>query len=212
MSTLLKRLDKHFTTCAAAAAGVAAIGTAANAAIVYTALNHVVPNTFDGTYLNVETGAFSDVGSSAPAGWDLNPYGTSTTAISFFQSSTAGTGGATASWVRLTGAAGPSNLTAGTLIGGASTFATSGVSYTTGAGAWAANSTHILGFRFVDSGGNIRYGWMRMSVGANFATRTIIDFAWENTGGSIEAGAVPGPAGLAALAMGAVGIRSRRRK
>lgn len=203
--SLLNRIEKHMSTCAIAAIGAAAVGAIANGAIVYTSFNHVIPNNIDGTYLNVETGAFVDGAGSGVPGWDVNPYGSSTSAISFFSS----TGGG---YVTLS--SGVSNLAAGTVISAASTYVTGAISNTSaGAGIWGGpNTTNIVGFKFVDSTSATRYGWMRIAIGANYGTRTLVDYAWENSGSSIQAGAVPGPAGLAALALGAVGIRSRRRK
>ena len=82
-----------------------------------------------------------------------------------------------------------------------------------------------------DQGGNTFYGWMQLSysVSAQFGGDaafgpevTIHDFAWDDSGAFIPAGqtsdasAVPEPgtfasAGLAALALGAVGLRSWRK-
>ncbi|MCX5639365.1 MAG: hypothetical protein NT059_00915, partial [Planctomycetota bacterium] len=73
------RLSKHFLACAAALTTVASVGTA-NAAVITWNLNQVVPNNIDGLYVNVET---QTTGSAAGlvAGWDINPYGTSTLAM-----------------------------------------------------------------------------------------------------------------------------------
>lgn len=208
MSHLLKRLDKHFTACVAAAAGAAAIGATADAAIVYSGvLNIVVPTTnVDGIYMNVETGQWANLPGSNVPGWDINPYGTSTTTISFW-----GTAGQGNGYVR--GAtSGVGSLAAGTLIGGASIFLTSGSHTTSGGGAWTLNANHLVGFKFLNGANQLRYGWFKMSVGANYGVRSIVEYAYDDTGAGITAGTVPGPAGLAVLALGAVGIRSRRRK
>ena len=106
---------------------------------------------------------------------------------------------------------GVASLAAGTSISGSSTY-TSGAYTSTGAGAWTLNAANIVGFRFVNAASQVRYGWMRIQVGATVTTRSFVDYAYEDTGAAINAGAVPGPAGLAALALGAMGIRGRRRK
>lgn len=205
MSTLLKRLDKHFVTCAAAAAGVAA---GAQAAIVWSgAVNINIPSDTFGVYLNVVNGATSNSGSLS--GWDLNCW--SGSALNFFSSTSSGQTQATGMVGTGTVA---SNLAAGTLISGASTFTTNvGTQTTTGLNLNSSNN--IFGFKFYDeTAAAYRYGWVRISLGATAGgqPRSIVEYAYENTGAGIQAGAVPGPAGLAALAMGAVGIRSRRRK
>lgn len=205
MSTLLKRLDKHFVTCAAAAAGVAA---GAQAAIVWSGIVNInVPSSSSGVYLNVVNGATG--ASSSLSGWDLNPW--SSSALNFFSSTTSGQTVATGMMGSGTVA---NNLAAGTLISGASTFTTNvGTQTTTGLNLNSSNN--LFGFKFWDeTAGAFRYGWVRVSLGATAGgqPRSIVEYAYENTGAGIQAGAVPGPAGLAALAMGAVGIRSRRRK
>ncbi|MFO0962695.1 MAG: hypothetical protein U0625_07275 [Phycisphaerales bacterium] len=202
--SLLNRIEKHMTTCAIAAVGAAAVASAANAAIVYTSFNHVIPANTDGTYLNIETGAFVDGPGSGVPGWDVNPW--SGTTLNFFNPS--GIPGTNAYVTLGTGVA---SLAAGTSISGSSTY-TSGAYTSTGAGAWTLNAANIVGFRFVNAASQVRYGWMRIQVGATVTTRSFVDYAYEDTGAAINAGAVPGPAGLAALALGAMGIRGRRRK
>lgn len=206
MSSLLKRLDKHFAV--AAVTGVAAIGASANAAIVWSGIVNInIPSTTSGVYLNVvngQTGA-----SSALAGWDINPW--SSSALSFFSSTTSGQTVATGMMGTGTVA---NNLAQGTLISGASTFTTNvGVQTTTGLNLNSSNN--LFGFKFWHEGAAaFRYGWVRISLGASAGVqpRSIVEYAYEDTGAGLEAGVVPGPAGLAALALGAVGLRNRRRK
>lgn len=96
------------------------------------------------------------------------------------------------------------------------------------AGGWSltADDTPVrgyLGFEMSDGGSGVYYGWFDISVsrnglqrGVSKITMTIHGWAYDDTGGSILAGqttatAVPGGAGLAALAFGAAGLRGRRR-
>ena len=82
------------------------------------------------------------------------------------------------------------------------------------------STTGYLGFRF-QSSGNWLYGWMEIEVFKDLANQNSISirvngWAYDNTGASVLAGvggasAVPGGAGLAALAFGAAGLRGRRR-
>jgi len=84
-------------------------------------------------------------------------------------------------------------------------------------GAWATQdgeaSRGYLGFaQFNDETGEIGYGWM--DIGWDGEIITIYDWAF-NEDGSIHVGAissVPAGSGLAALAMGAAGLRRRRKR
>ena len=70
----------------------------------------------------------------------------------------------------------------------------------------------FAGFFIGDGEGSEGYGWI--DIGFDGETLTIYDWAY-NTNGSLAAGsttAVPGGAGLAALAMGAAGLRRRRKR
>jgi len=77
----------------------------------------------------------------------------------------------------------------------------------------------FVGFRF-DNGGNDNFGyfdveWSRTGVGqGSTLTLTIHGWAYDNSGAAITIGGatpIPGGTGLAALAIGAVGLRGRRR-
>lgn len=70
-----------------------------------------------------------------------------------------------------------------------------------------------LGFKFV-SGGTTLYGWALVNL--TMSSITIDQWAYEDSGVGIHLGAIPEPrdsvARLAALALGAAGLRSWRRK
>jgi hypothetical protein len=77
----------------------------------------------------------------------------------------------------------------------------------------------FVGFRF-DNGGTDNFGyfdveWSRDGVGqGSTLTVTIHGWAYDNSGAAITIGGatpIPGGTGLAALAIGAVGLRGRRR-
>lgn len=73
-------------------------------------------------------------------------------------------------------------------------------------------SNAYLGLSFA-SGANLYYGWVRVSVNNAAGTFVVHDWAYENNGGGIAAGAVPAPGPLALLAAGAAGLsRLRGRK
>jgi hypothetical protein len=197
---LSNRLVKHFGAAAAAATLVGA----ANAAIVTWNCNLVVPNNIDGLYLNVETQVFGSVASMVP-GWDLNPYGTSTTSMSWFGAAAPsgcvtglGQGGTTVA---------VASLSAGTVVDAASTFGNTASS--TSAGGWVLNAANYFGFRFLGGDGLTHYGCGKMTMGATMGVRTLDFVCFESTA---NAGitVIPAPGAIALL--GLVGLTGRRRR
>ena len=145
------------------------------------------------------------------AGWDFNPYGTA--ALSFYWQPTPATshGGVAAT------ATGPFlDLAPGTTISGASTFSAA-IAAATGSPFQTAG-THILGFRFFNEATSaINFGYLTIMNGANGFPATILSYSYENNGGAITVPAVPEPAtnallAVAALALGALGVRAWRRQ
>ena len=199
------RLTNHF---AVAAAAVSCAGVAHGTVIYSGVLNITVQADIDGCYMNVETGQYVNGPGSGVPGWDVNPYGTSTTAVSLYAAT--GTG-----YMRNPGAGtstGRTNLAAGTDIGAASFFyGSSSATIGTLVGQWTANSSGIFGFKFLAADGLTHYGWMRLAIGANAATRSIVDYGYESAAATgIAAGAVPAPGAVALL--GFAGIFGRRRR
>ena len=201
--SISNRLEKHFAVCAAAVATVACVGTA-NAALVTWNANLVIPNNIDGQYINVE---MQNAGSAAGnvAGWDLNPYGTSTTAMSWFAAPAPsgcvmglGQGGTTSAVASLTG---------GTLVSSASTFGNTASSVT--AGGWKLNSTNYFGFRFLGADNLGHYGWGQFTIGATMGVRTLNFVTFETTAGA-SVTVAPAPGALALL--GLAGLATRRRR
>jgi hypothetical protein len=91
-----------------------------------------------------------------------------------------------------------------------------------GVGAIFSGTSKYVMFRF-DNAGTKNYGWIELkgatrsfSGGQSHYSVTIGDWAYDDSGAYIAAGAtggaVPGLGGLAALAMGAAGVRTRRQR
>jgi hypothetical protein len=184
-----------------------------HAAVVYSGtVNLAIPNTLNGLYLNVLTGANNLPGSTAGStvpGWDINPYGT--TSLSLFSATPTASSG----YVSTTGVTPATNLTLGTSISAASTFITA-VNTPAPAG-WNLNSSNnYVGFRFLnETGSTVHYGWFQLAIGADTLTRTLVSYAYESTpGAAILAGVVPEPGtyGLMGLGIAGVLLAARRRK
>ncbi len=197
---LSNRLVKHFGAAAAAAIVVGA----ANAAIVTWNCNLVIPNNIDGLYINVETQIARSSAAIVP-GWDLNPYGTSTTSMSWFAAAAPsgcvtglGQGGTTIA---------VASLSAGTVVDAASTFGNTASSVT--AGGWVLNAANYFGFRFLGGDALTHYGCGKMTMGSSMGDRTLDFVCYESTG---NAGitVIPAPGAIALL--GLVGLTRRRRR
>ena len=201
------RLNSHFALCAAALATGAAVGTA-NATVIYSeVINLPIPATIDGVYMNVQTGAWSST-TTTPAGWDVNPYGTSTTAVSLFAAT--GTG-----YMRNPGttATAATRLEAGTVVGASAFFyGNSSATIGSGIGQWSANSSGYFGFKFTAADTATHYGWMQLSIGSNAGTRTIVRYAWEDVANTSLTVGVPIPAPGAVALLGLAGFAKRRRR
>ncbi len=171
------RLSKHFLACAAALTTVASVGTV-NAAVITWNANLVVPNNIDGQYVNVELQTYGSA-AGVVAGWDLNPYGTSTTTMSWFAAlapSGCVTGlGQTGTTVAV------ASLASGTVVSSASTFGNTACGVNPGG--WQLNADNYFGFRFVASDGLTHYGSGIMTIGATMGVRTLKSVSWESVAG-----------------------------
>lgn len=169
------RLHKHLALAAVATAAVVATS---NASVVTWNINQVIPNNIDGLYINVEAQTFGSAATAVP-GWDINPYGTSTTTMSWFGAAAPsgcvlglGQGGTTTA---------VASLTDGTVVSAASTFGNTACSVT--AGGWKLNQANYFGFRFVAADGLTHYGFGVMTTGATMGVRTLNSLSYETVAG-----------------------------
>ena len=198
-------VQARLALCAAALAGTAATVPNAQATVITNNINLAVPMNTAGVYLNFLTGAS---GGAPFAGWDFNPYGTA--ALSFYWQPTpaASHGGVGTGSAYL-------DLSPGTTISAASPFS---ITLSAAGSPFRTAGTHILGFRFFNENTSaINYGYLTIMNGATMGTpATILSYSYEDGGGAITI-PVPEPAtnallAVAALALGALGVRAWRRQ
>jgi hypothetical protein len=207
-STLSTRLDRIFLTCPAVAAMCASVAQKALADVHYSGIVNInIPSTVDGVYLNVVTGQNSSNAGLVP-GWDLNPWGFPAIGFDFYTPPT-GFGAMVGSGTTYF------NLELGTLVSAASTFTQAGT--TTPAASTPLNlnsSSNYMGFRFINeaNGNAVNYGWIQVQLAGTPAgqPRSIVAYAWEDSGGGIIVGA-PAPGALSLLGVGLAGFNHRRR-
>lgn len=202
-------VQSRLALCAAAMAGAAA--SSADAAIVtFTTpvaapvFSGVVPNTFDGIYLNLTSAANGTSGGSV-AGWDFNPYNSGTALSFFWNGAVLNLGGVASSTT------GPYvDMSAGGIVGPTSTFAK--VTATAATIPFQSPGLHVLGFGFLNEGtGVTNFGYMVLeSAGTNGFPLTIRSWSYEDTGAEITVPAIPAPAALAPLSMAALALGGRR--
>jgi hypothetical protein len=58
---------------------------------------------------------------------------------------------------------------------------------------WNAGSDGYFGYRFNPSGSQEVYGWAHVVISPDRTLMTLVDWAYENTGAPINAGAIPEP-------------------
>jgi autotransporter-associated beta strand protein len=157
----------------------------AHAGVIYSGYKNIaIPQNFDGLYLNVTTGATSF---TQPADWNssswINPiFGG------------VWTGSSERLRPMITGSDQILNLSTGTLVSNASTFATGESGSTThvgeGAGQLTLGQAGYMGFQFETSpGGTTQYGWLNTTI-SNTGAGVIRDWGFEAAEGSIVVGRI----------------------
>ncbi len=203
--------------CASAlvAALASPLARSADGAVVFSGpVNINIGGVPPGVFLNVLTGQ-SGTSFAGVAGADVNLFGfgsSLTVSGPIVNGAQSPTGG----FARLNNSNNIANLAGGAWIGNLPDmfFQTINASVSTTAPAGSPfflNSTNnYAGFRFLNEETNeVHYGWLRLSIGSTLATRSIIEYAYEDVGGASIF--VPGPGAIALLgAAGLIGSRRRR--
>lgn len=182
----------------------------ASAAVIYSGLQDIpITVTFEGVYLDVDTGA---IGGSEFSGWDINPFfgGQGIANSPLFQPIRTGTDYLDPY----------RNMTFGELIDAAAS------SYSLGEG--GTDTSHLgagsnqfheavdgyLGFQFTtNSSAGPFFGWMRLNLTPGTSTGLIRDWAYDNTGSPVFAGmtiSAPEPCRMMLFLAGLLAMMARR--
>lgn len=182
----------------------------APAAVIYSGVQNIpIATTFEGVYLDIDTGTTS---ASTITGWDINPFfgGYAVGNSADFQPARTGTGVSD----------GIIALASGDVVDGTLAYATgeagSSTHIGTGAEQFGAGSEGYLAFRFfTNNSDGPYYGWMRVTFTVNTPGGIIHDWAYDNTGAAILAGSllgIPEPGRVVLLLIGIPLMALRRRR
>ncbi len=197
-------LHKHFLSCPAVLATIA-VTNMANASLIVWTLDVTIPNTNAGMYFNVQTQT-TGLSSAAVPGWDLNPFGTSTSELNWYAPVQGGCViGYGASGVNL-GVQNHYGL-APIVIGPNNIYGVTSSSVQNGG--WTLNADNLFGFKFKNSNFQTLYGAGVMRIGANMGNRKITTLLYESNGSAFIVSA-PTPGALPLLAL--IGFAKRRRR
>ena len=155
-------------------------GASLQGAIIYQQGEIPIPTTFDGVYLDIDTGATS---TSPFVGFDVNPFfgGVAIFNSADFQAVRSGTANTDPIL----------NLPLGQSIDGSTDFYSSGFGGSsthvgTGSDQFGPGESGYSGFEFTPSGGGgVRYGWIRYTLTVNAPGGVIHEWAFQDDGSAI---------------------------
>ena len=211
----MNRAPVRSLTALAAIVVLPALAGSADAAVIRSGpVNINIGGVPPGVFLNVVTGQTGTSFAGVP-GSDVNLFGfgsTLTVSGPLVNGAQSPTGG----FARLNDGLNVANLANGALIGDLPGMfwqtVNAGITTTSPAASpFFLNSTNnYAGFRFLNENtGQVHYGYLRLSIGATLATRSIIEYGYEDVAGASIF--VPAPGALALLAVAGMG-RARRRR
>lgn len=185
---------------------VAAAGTSHAAVISSGPRNIVITTNFDGVYLDLDAGT---VVAPETTGWDINLFfgGEGIATSPAFQ----------AARTTIALDAPILNLAPGQTIGPSLNYLTGYAGSETHVGndpgEFVSGSAGYIGFKFFTNGNDgPYYGWMEVVLANDGATGVIREWAYDDSGNSINIGLVPEPSAIASLLLGAAVFGYRRRR
>lgn len=189
-----------------------AAGSAPGAIVWWAGQEIPIPTTFEGVAVDLQTGITATSAAGLPGGDANFLLGGGGVTNDADQAATVPT------WQPLRTGSGNSDpirtLTAGeTVDGGSSSFATGFGGSDTHFPPFASGVSGYLGFSLVLDNNDEVYGWMRVTLKDDNSTGGFIhEWAYEDSGGPIEVGAVPEPGSLmlAMLGLGVIALRRKR--
>lgn len=180
--SLKHKIKAHLVACALV--GATFSGSALGAIVYSGPVSISIPDNIDGIYFNVVTGA-SNPSAAAVPGWDLNPYSAAAGTFNIW-------GWSTQTWLSSAGViGGPYPLAPGTSIGPPdSNFFRPGGGTNIGTQVTLNSNQNYFGIRFQNeaAANQIQFGWIQVEFGATASTRSIVAYAYEDTGAAIAAG------------------------
>ncbi len=190
---------------------LATLAGSSHAAIIYSGIQNIlIPTTFVGVYIDIDGGG--TVAEEA-AGWDINPiFGGEAIANSPSFHPVAATIALDAPILNLSFGqpVNGSSLFPSTYPGG---FSSSQMHVGNGSGQFVSSSEGYIGFSFTPNLSSVLlYGWIRVDLSNTSATGLVKDWAYEDSGVAIPAGAVPEPASAALSTVLAACLAFRRRR
>lgn len=203
---LSNRIEKY--SVMAAAAGAATVGFGASATVVPSGPQNILVDAANPLNIDIDGDTYDDVA------FNVGSFGGGNALLTVGGLS-AGDGPAT--YTSPLGYGYASNLMVGTTIDSTLAFGAGGTMlYDNGTayGAFAApNTAGFIGYTFGASDGlggfTPVFAWIEVA-NVSATQMTVVAWGYEDTGAAIDAGEVPEPGSLALLALGAVGVMSRR--